>query len=289
VADLVQHVLNGLLQGCILALIGLGFSLVWGILNIINLAHAAFIMLGAYMTYFLWSGLGVDPFLTLPATMLALFGLGFVLQKYVINMVMGASVLTTFLLTFGFESLIVNLALRFFTADTRQTRPPYANTSLAFGPLYVPYVQLGAVVVALALTFLVFLFLDRTQTGSSIRAVGQDRVAARLMGIDIGRTYALTFGIGAGLAAASGTLLSTTSGFAPNAFGTLNVLAFSVVVLGGLGSIPGVLVGGLVFGLVYEFAGTYLLPQRDLVIFAILILVLVLRPTGLLGRAGYTG
>lgn len=285
--DFVQHLLNGLLQGCILALVGLGFSLVWGILNIINLSHSAFIMLAAYLTYFLWSLGGVDPFLSLPLTMLALFGLGYLLQKYVINLVMGASILTTFLLTFGFESLLVNFALRAFSADTRQTKPVYANASLQVGPLYLPYTQLGAMVVALVLTYLLFLFLDRTRTGSSIRAVGQDRTAARLLGIDIGRTYALTFGIGAALAAASGTLLSTTSGFSPNAFGTFNVLAFSVVVLGGLGSIPGVLLGGLAFGLVYEFGGTYLLPQRDVVIFAILILVLVLRPTGLLGRQGY--
>src|SRR5689334_6313506 len=119
--DFLQHVLNGLLQGSILALIGLGFSLVWGILNIINLAHSAFIMLAAYLTYFLWASVGMDPFTTLPLTMLALFVLGYVLQKYVINLVMGASILTTFLLTFGFESLFVNLALRFFSADTRQS------------------------------------------------------------------------------------------------------------------------------------------------------------------------
>lgn len=287
--DFVQHLVNGLLQGCILALVGLGFSLVWGILNIINLAHAAFIMLAAYLTYFLWSAVGMDPFATLPITMLTLFLLGYALQKYVINLVMGASVLTTFLLTFGFESLLVNLALRVFSADTRQTKPFYANASLALGPLYVPYTQLGAMVVALVLTYLVYLFLDHTRTGSSIRAVGQDRVAARLMGIDIGQTYALTFGLGAALAAASGTLLSTTSGFAPNAFSSFNVLAFSVVVLGGLGSIPGALIGGLAFGLVYEFGGTYLLAQRDVIIFAILILVLVARPTGLLGREGYRG
>src|SRR2546421_10492 len=205
--DFVQHILNGLLQGCILALIGLGFSLVWGILNIINLAHAAFIMLAAYVTYFLWSLAGIDPFISLPLTMAVLFGLGYILQRYVINLVMGATILTTFLLTFGVESLLVNLAL--------------------------------------------------------------------------------TFGIGAALAAASGTLLSTTSGFAPNGFSAFNVLAFSVVVLGGLGSIPGALLGGLVFGLVYEFGGTYVLSQRDVVIFAILILVLVQRPTGLLGREGY--
>lgn len=285
--DFLQHVINGLLQGCILALVGLGFSLVWGILNIINLAHAAFIMLAAYLTYFLWAIAGIDPFISLPLTMIVLFAAGYLLQKYVINLVMGASVLTTFLLTFGFESLLVNLALRLFSADTRQSKPFYANASLNLGPLYLPYTQLGAVVIALALTYALYLFLDHTRTGSSIRAVGQDRVAARLMGIDIPRTYALTFGIGAGLAAASGTLLSTTSGFAPNGFGTFNVLAFSVVVLGGLGSIPGALLGGLVFGLVYEFGGTYVLSQRDVVIFAILILVLVIRPTGLLGRVGY--
>ena len=130
--DFVQHILNGLLQGCILALIGLGFSLVWGILNIINLAHAALIMLAAYLTYFLWSLAGVDPFISLPLAMLVLFGLGYLLQRYVINLVMGASILTTFLLTFGFESLLVNLALRLFSADTRQTKPLYANASYKF-------------------------------------------------------------------------------------------------------------------------------------------------------------
>jgi branched-chain amino acid transport system permease protein len=285
--DLVQHIVNGLLQGCMLALVGLGFSMVWGILNIINLTHAAFIMLAAYGTYFAWSGAGVDPFVTLPFTMVALFLAGYLLQTYVINRVIDTSVLTTFLLTFGFETLLVNLGLLWFSADTRQSRPPYANESLVLAGLRLPYTQLGAVLVALGVTLALYLFLDHSKTGTSIRAVGQDRVAARLMGIDIRRTYALTYGLGAALAAAAGTLLSTTSGFNPNSFGIYNVLAFSVVVLGGLGSIPGALIGGLVFGLVYEFAGTYLLPQRDVVIFAILILVLVLKPTGLMGREGY--
>src|SRR3979409_1236764 len=113
--DFVQHIINGLLQGCILALIGLGFSLVWGILNIINLAHAAFIMLAAYLTYFLWSVAGIDPFITLPISMAVLFAGGYLLQRYVINLVMGASILTTFLLTFGFESLVGNLAPRLFS------------------------------------------------------------------------------------------------------------------------------------------------------------------------------
>jgi len=285
--DFVQHALNGLLQGVIFALIGLGFSMVWGILNIINLAHAAFIMLAAYLTYFLWAGPGIDPFLALPISMGALFVLGYLIQSRVINLVMRATVLTTFLLTFGMEALFVNLALRLWTADNRQSKPFYANVSLSVGDLRLPYTQLGAVVVVLTLTLLVYLFLDRTRTGSSIRAVGQNRVAAALMGIDIGRTYALTFAISAALAGAAGALLSTTSGFSPPTFGVFNILAFSVVVLGGLGSIPGALIGGLAFGLVNEFAGTYALEEREVVVFAILVLVLIVRPTGLFGRQGY--
>ena len=285
--EVIQHGLNGLLQGFIFALIGLGFSMVWGILNIVNLAHAAFIMLAAYLTYFLWAGPGIDPFVGLPLTMVALFGLGYLVQSQVINLVMRASVLTTFLLTFGIEALVVNVGLRLWTADNRQTKPFYANTSMVLGDLHLPYTQLGAVAVALALTLALYLFLDRTRTGSSIRAVGQNRVAASLMGIDLARTYSLTFAISASLAGAAGALLSTTSAFSPGSFGIFNILAFSVVVLGGLGSIPGALVGGLVFGLVNEFAGTYALEEREVVVFAILIVVLVTRPTGLLGKQGY--
>ncbi len=285
--DFIQHLINGLLQGSMLALMALGFSLVWGILHIVNLSHAATIMLSAYLTYFLWSAFGVDPLLSLPFTMIVLFIWGYALQRYVINFVMKAPPLTTFLLTYGIQALLVNLALRFWTADLRQAKPPYANVSLVVGKLQLPYTQLAGVVVTIVLTVLVYLYLDHTWAGRAIRAVATDRTAARLMGVNIGHTYALTFGLGAALAAAFGTLMATSNAFAPTYFDIYNVLAFSIVVLGGLGSIPGALVGGLVFGLVYEFAGTYMLPQRDVIIFAILILVLVLKPTGLLGREGY--
>src|SRR3954466_14872883 len=139
--DLLQHIVNGLLQGCILALVGLGFSMVWGILNIINLTHAALIMIGAYLTYFLWLGLGVDPFVSLPLTMAVLFGIGYLLQTYVINLVMGGSVLTTFLLTYGFETFAIAVGLRIFSADVRQTKPFYANVSFTLGEIHVPYTQ----------------------------------------------------------------------------------------------------------------------------------------------------
>jgi branched-chain amino acid transport system permease protein len=244
-------------------------------------------MLSAYLTYFLWSVFGVDPFVSLPLTMVMLFALGYAIQRNVINFVMRAPILTTFLLTFGMEALLVNLALRLWTADTRQTKPFYANVSLAIGDLRLPWTQLGALAIVVLLAALLYVFLDRTRVGSSIRAVGQNRTAAQLIGVDIAHTYALTFAISAALAAAAGALLSTTSGFSPTVFGIYNVLAFSVVVLGGLGSIPGALLGGLTFGLVNEVASTYALEQRDVVIFAVLIVVLVIRPTGLLGKQGY--
>src|SRR6478672_1902879 len=158
--DLLQHIVNGLLQGCILAIIGLGFSMVWGILNIINLTHAALIMLGAYLTYFLWLTVGVDPFVSLPLTMAVLFVVGYLLQNHVINLVMGGSVLTTFLLTYGFETLAINVALRTFSADLRQSKPAYANDSLVLGELHLPYTRRGAVVVTILVTVLLYLFLD---------------------------------------------------------------------------------------------------------------------------------
>src|SRR5260221_7830921 len=216
-------------------------------MSMVNLSHDATIMTSAFLTYFLWSWIHLDPLLSLPLTMTALFIFGYLLQKYVINFVMQAPPLTTFLLTYGFETLLVNLALRFWTADLRQTKPAYANVSFVLGELQFPYTQLAGIIVSFGLTFLLYLYLDHTKAGRAIRAVAMDRVAARLMGVNISHIYALTFGIGAALAAAYGTLLSTTNAFAPNYFGVYNVLAFSIVVLGGLGSIPAVLVGGLTF------------------------------------------
>lgn len=285
--EYLQHIINGLLAGFLLALVALGFSMVWGILNIINLAHAAFLLIGAFLSYYFWQKAGIDPFLGLPITMAVLFAIGFLLQKYVINLVIRASLLVTLLLTFGIEGLVINLALRLFTANTRAIRPSYASASLALGSLRLPYTLLIGAGVTLLLTLLLYLFLDHTWTGRSIRALALDRTAASLIGVDIGWTYALTFGIGAALAGAAGTLIATYNGFSPGSFDPYNVLAFSIVVLGGLGSIPGALVGGLVFGLVSEFASVYALPQREVIIFAILILVLVVRPTGLLGKRGY--
>jgi branched-chain amino acid transport system permease protein len=288
-----QILVNGLLLGGMLGLIGLGFSMVWGILNIVNLAHAAFIMLGAYLTFWLFSQAGMDPFLTLPISMAALFVLGFVLQKYIINWVIRAPLLVTFVLTFGFETFFVSLGRVFFTADQRAVSPVYNAAALVIGDTIINWMKLAGFVIALALTGALYLFMRYTRTGTAIRAVGMDADAARLMGINVARVYALTYALSAAVAGAAGTLLSMWYSFTPDAFGIYNIRAFAVVVLGGLGSIPGALIGGLVFGLLDQgissstVAGVQLGALKEALIFIVMVAILVVRPTGLLGKEGY--
>ncbi len=289
-----QVLVNGLLLGGLLGLVGLGFSLVWGILNIVNLAHAAFIMLGAYLTYNLFESLSIDPFLSLPITMLVFFGVGFLVQKYLINRVIRAQLLVTFLLTFGMETFIVSTGRVVFTSTPRRVNPTYAAYGFQIGDATINYMKLAGVGVALLLTYLLYLFMAKTKTGNAIRAVSMDLNAARLMGIDIAYTYCLTYAISTAIAAAAGTLLSVWLGaFTPDEFGIFNIRAFAVVVLGGLGSVPGALLGGFVFGLLDQSAagvnlgGVSLSGWKEGLIFVAMILVLIVRPTGLLGKEGY--
>jgi len=306
-----QYAVNALLLGAVFGLIGLGFSLVWGILNVINLAHAAFIMLGAYLTWTIATQTGIDPLLTLPIVMLVLFCLGYVIQRGLMNFVMRAPLLSTFLLTFGLETLIINLGQRLWTADTRGLDVSYSGKGIVFegtsvslgrpgshSDLVVPFVGLIAFFIALALVAAIYFFMEKNRTGNAIRAVGMDITAARLMGIDIAHTYALTFGLSAALAGAAGCLVAISQGFSPATFGPYNVRAFLVVILGGLGSVPGALAGGLLFGFIDQFSqaplpggGIFGLTSfsglKDAIFFVVLLLVLVIRPTGLLGREGY--
>src|SRR5947208_1193044 len=188
-----QYAVNGLLVGAVFALIALGFSLVWGILNIINLAHAAFIMLGAYFTWMLVNHVGIEPVLTVPIVMAVLFALGYSLQRGLLNFVMRAPLLTTFLMTFGLETLIVNLGQRIWSANTRSVAVAYSGRGIIFNAagihfgqpgggsnIVVPFVALIAFFISLGLVGLVYLIMERTRTGNAIRAVGLDITAARL-------------------------------------------------------------------------------------------------------------
>lgn len=287
VAVVPQSIVNGLLFGSTLAVVAFGFSLVWGILNIINLAHGAFLMLGAYFAFYLFEGLHIDPFLALLPAMILFFGLGYLVQSIVINNVVRAPVLVTFILTFGLEILLENVALQAFGGDYRAVTTAYSGAGFSVGSVRVTYVKLATFAASLLLAALLNLFMTRTRTGNAIRAVGMDIDAARLAGVRIGHTYALTYGIATALAAAAGVLLSMSFSITPDMGGPFNLRSFVVVILGGLGTVPGALAGGLIFGLVDSFAGVLAPGLKDAVAFAMLVLVLIVRPQGLLGKAFY--
>ena len=283
-AELAQIVVNAALLSGILAIVALGFSLVWGIMNIVNLAHGAFIVLGAYLTFWLHELAGVDPFLSLPVSMLALFLFGYVLQRRLINQVIRAPLLATFLLTFGLEILIVNLVNYFFKADLRSVTTPYSGTGLTLGPVRVPYIRLGALGISLVLVALLAWYMKSTRTGRAIRATGMDLDAARLTGVRVAAVYGVTFAIGAAMAGAAGSLLSMIVPFDPYLGGGYTQRAFVICVLGGLGNVANVVIGAAIFAFVDVFVGARLPSLSRAVTFAILVLLLILRPQGVAGK-----
>jgi branched-chain amino acid transport system permease protein len=285
--ELGQIVVNALLLSGILALVALGFSLVWGIMNIVNLAHGPFIMLGAYVTFWSYELWGVDPFLSIPIAMLALFVVGFAIQRVLINQIIRAPLLVTFLLTFGLEILIVNLVNYFFKADMRSVTTPYSGTGFNLGGVRVPYIRLAALGLALVLVYALSWFLGNTRAGNAIRATGMDIEAAQLTGVKVGTIYALTFAIGAALAGAAGSLLSMVASFDPTLGSSYTQRAFVICVLGGLGNVLNVLIGAAIFAFVEVFVGSRIPQLSQAVTFALLVLLLVLRPQGIAGRAFY--
>jgi branched-chain amino acid transport system permease protein len=280
-----QNVVNGLLLGGTYAIVAVGFSLVWGVLNVVNLAHGSLVMLGAYVAFWLYTRYQLDPLATLPLTGLILFAFGYPLQRFVINQVIRASFLITFLLTFGLDLLITNLALAAWTADVRAVTTSYSGRSVALGPLTLPAVRTVALLVALGAATVLQFLMTRTRLGRAIRATASDGEAARLMGIPIAHVYALTFATAAATAGVAGGLISLSFPIFPAMGAGYTLIAFVVCVLGGLGSVPGALTGGLLLGMIQTFAAAWLGPNYDnIVAFGALIVVLILRPTGLFGR-----
>lgn len=286
-AYLAQLVVLGLLIGGIYVAVGVGFGLVWGVLNIVNLSHGALVIVGSYLTWWLFSSRGLDPFLSLPLDALLLFCLGYGMQRAVINRVIRAPLLFTFLMTFGLNLVVINVLLYLFKSDFRSVTPGYAGSGLVIGPLVFPYIRLGSLAVALLLAGGLGLLLHRTRTGLAIQAVGSDRDAAQLVGIDLRHTYALTFAIGAACAGVAGGLISLIQAVTPTAGEPYTLQAFVVVILGGLGRVSATVVGGLLFGLIEVFAQS--LPgsgsvYANAIAFGLLVLVLVTRPQGVMGR-----
>ncbi len=285
---LIQQLVLGLLIGGIYVAVAIGFSLVWGILNIVNLAHGGLVVIGAYLTWILFSRWRIDPFLSLPLVAVALFGLGYALQRVLINRVIRAPLFFTLLLTFGVNLVVINVLLVLFKSDFRSVTPGYSGSGLSLAGVQVPYIRLAGLAVAMALAGGVALLLNRTRTGAAIQAVGADRDAAQLVGIDLRHIYALTFAVGAACAGVAGGLISTAQAITPTAGEPYTLQAFVVVILGGLGRVSATIVGGILFGVVETLAQT-MVPGlgagwANAIAFAILVVVLAVRPQGLMGR-----
>jgi branched-chain amino acid transport system permease protein len=282
--------IGGILLGCFYASVGLGFSLIWGIMNIVNLAQGALLILGGYVAYFASTGLGINPFISMFIAMAVLFAVGWLIQFIAINRVIRAPFLVTFMLTFGLDLLITNLMTQKWGQTGASITTAYSGVHFDTAVGTISFMGAAAAVIAVLLTAALSFFLSRTRIGNAILAVGMDRDAARLMGISVPRIYALTFGLGAALAGAAGTLLVMTKSVYPPVSGRYTLYSFVVVALGGLGTPWAALAGGLLFGLAEAFVGAF--PQttslQDAIAFAILVLVLIVRPNGLLGKAFYS-
>jgi len=282
---MLQTLVNGILLGGLYACIGIAFSLLYGVMNLLNLAHGSLIMIGGYISFFCFQKLGVDPFLSLPISMISMFIIGYLVQKIIINRVVDANIFMVMILTFGIDLILVNVALLLWSADYRTLNAPYASQNIQLGPVVVPLLRLAVFGAALLLTAALALFMRFTATGQAIQATALDRYAARLIGIDVMQIYAVTFGISSALAGAAGCLLAMVMPIYPELGGPLTLKAFIVAVLGGLGGLYGALIGGIVLGVV-ELVGAYIIgPSYQVGIgVAMLLAVLVFRPQGILGK-----
>ena len=283
-----QIAANGLVLGGLYACIAVGFSLVWGVLNVINILHGSFIVLGSYIAYFAYVHLGIHPFVSIVIAGAVLYALGYVLQAGIINRVVAAPVLITLTLTFGLDLILNNAMLVAFTADYQAVNLAHPLGTLQIGPIFLPGDRVAAMVLALLLTVLLYRLLRDSRIGRAIVAVRMDREAAALMGVDVWHINAVTFAIGAFMAGAAGALLSIIFPISPLNAPLFLGKAFVVCVLGGLGSVPGAMLGGLVLGVIESFTSYWFGPERSVTIsFALLLLLLFVRPSGLIGRRGY--
>lgn len=283
----VNTLINGILYGGILSIAAVGFSLIFGVMNVINLAHGVFVIGGAYAALVAWTRLGIDPVLALPLVMAASFVIGAAYQRFVIQRaVERGTPVAALLVTFGFALIVINGLNVVFSSTVRNISPSYSFLNLQLGPLSLDAVRFVSFLTAIALIVLLTLYLRRSRMGRIIRATAQSELAARLCGVDARWVYAATFGVGSAFASASGVLIGMMLPFTPNDEVLWTVYAFIVVTLGGVGSPAGALLGGILLGLASTFTQTYVgAVYTNVVMFVLLLLMLLVRPHGILGSA----
>ena len=281
---LFPSLLNGLTTGAVYALIALGLTLIYGVLHIINFAHGAALMVALYAVFMLKTQLGIDPYLALPIVVPGMFAFGYALQRLVINRASHGKDENILLVTLGLSIILENGALLLFKSDTRTIETAYTLTTVAIGPAMIALPKLVAFAGALVVSALLLLVVGKTDLGRAIRAVSKEKHGAKLMGIDVDHVYAMSFGIGMACLGAAACLLMPAYYVNPQVGGGFVLVAFTVVVLGGMGSFAGALLGGLLIGVVESLGGLYLGESLGQIgIFVIFIAVLLFRPQGLFG------
>jgi branched-chain amino acid transport system permease protein len=283
-----QILADGLVLGGLYGMATLGFSLVWGVMGILNLAHGATVMLGAYFAFWAVHSLHVDPLWAIPIVLAVFLGAGYAFEYLALDKVIRADMLLTLLFTFGLDLALQNVGLLWWNADIRSIQTWYTGLTAQVGPVVVSYARVGILAAAVLLTWLAALFLGRTKWGAAIRATALHREAAELIGVNLRAVYALTFALGSALAGLAGVFYGLVNPISPFIGDNLLTIAFIVAVLGGLGDLAGALVGGVVLGLAQSLASFWIGPGwQNVVGLGVLLLILVVRPQGILGRRFY--
>lgn len=281
-----QSIANGVLIAGLYAAVTLGLTLVLGVMGIVNFAHGELVMLGAYNTFWFYTLLGLDPLLSLSLSGLLLFFIGIGIYRFTIRPILKDPPLNQLLLTLGLSIFFQNLAMILWKTDSRSVITSYSGMSLHLGIVHIGLTRLITFFLAVTLTILLVLFLYRARPGRAMRAVSENNTASWLIGINVQRTYLLAFGVASAIAGASGALVSTVMYTFPMVGFKLSLKAFCILVLGGLGNIPGALFGSLILGLTESFVGTYV-PEgsgwAEGISFILLITILLVKPTGLAG------
>lgn len=280
----IQAILDGIMIGGVYAVISIGLTLVFGVMGIINFAQAEFLMLGMFVAYYAWAWLGLDPLIAAPLAFVVVFALGAAVHQLMIRRVLQAPVVAQIFLTVGLLIVLENAALVMFGSSFRSVTTPYQTSALQVGELFVSVPYLAAFLMSVACGVALWLFMRASWFGRAMRATAQDPMAARLLGINADAMHRLAFALGVGLTAFGGAVILPYLTVSPTVGGQFVVLMFTVVVLGGLGSVAGAVAGGLAVGIIQSLSAlAFPIQLQNLVLFVVFIAVLALRPEGLLG------
>jgi branched-chain amino acid transport system permease protein len=281
-----QALISGILIGGVYALIGIGLTIIFGVMRVINFAHGDLLMLGMYLTYFLFTLLHIDPFVSIVITIPLMFLFGGLLQKIIINRALNALPQNQILLTIGMGLVMSNSIMLAFTSDYKILTTTYSSSSVTLLGISISEPLAVSFLITSGITTALYWFLYKTDTGQAIRATAQDREAAQLMGINVKRMSIIAFGIGSALAATAGALISPTYYIYPQVGSIFTLKAFVITVLGGMGSIIGATLGGVLIGITESIGGVYLgSGWKDVIVFILFLLVLLFKPSGLLGTS----